>query len=362
MRLEDFDYDLPQSSIAQTPCEPRDAARLLVLSRNGGRVAHRHFRDLPEYLVPGDVLVLNDTRVIPARLYGMRRRVATPHAGGRAGTNRANSGTEDPGVKVEVLLLKRLAGNIWETLVRPGRRVRTGDVLSFGAGELTAKVANKTEAGGRVLEFEHEGVFEEILRRIGQMPLPPYITTPLKDRERYQTVYSRDEGSVAAPTAGLHFTPRLLEEITSRGVKIVYLTLHVGLGTFRPVQVEEIEAHKMHAEFYTVSSEAAAAINAARKAGNRIFAVGTTAVRTLETVASGTGEIMPGSGWTSIFIYPGYRFKAVDALITNFHLPKSTLLMLVSAFAGRETILAAYREAVTLGYRFFSFGDAMLIL
>ncbi|MCL4516930.1 MAG: tRNA preQ1(34) S-adenosylmethionine ribosyltransferase-isomerase QueA [Firmicutes bacterium] len=357
MRLDDFDYDLPQSLIAQTPCEPRDAARLLVLSRAGGRLAHRRFRDLTEYLAPGDVLVLNDTRVIPARLYGARRREGGPDAGGGG-----DSSAGVPEIKVEVLLLKRLADKSWETLVRPGRRLKAGDAIVFGGGELLAHVADKTEAGGRVLEFEYEGVFEEILHRLGQMPLPPYITAPLKDQERYQTVYSRYEGSAAAPTAGLHFTPGLLEEIAGRGVKIVYLTLHVGLGTFRPVQAEEIEEHQMHSEFYTVAAAAAAAINAARRAGKRVFAVGTTAIRTLETVAADTGEIAPGSGWTSIFIYPGYRFKAVDALITNFHLPKSTLLMLVSAFTGRELILAAYREAIARGYRFFSFGDAMLIL
>ncbi|WP_406678729.1 tRNA preQ1(34) S-adenosylmethionine ribosyltransferase-isomerase QueA [Moorella sp. ACPs] len=342
MRLEEFDYDLPPELIAQTPVEPRDASRLLVLHREGDYLEHRHFYDLPDYLHEGDVLVLNETRVLPARLWGRR-----------AGT----------GARIEVLLLTRRDRDTWEALVRPGRRVPVGTEIIFGQGELKARATATSGGGERVLQFSYqEGPFEALLDRLGEMPLPPYIKAKPQDPGRYQTVYARVEGSAAAPTAGLHFTPRLLEQLRGQGVQIVYLLLHVGLGTFRPVKVENIEEHHMHAEYYEVTPEAAAAINAARARGGRIVAVGTTVVRTLETVATEGGLIQPGSGWTDIFIYPGYRFKAVDCLITNFHLPKSTLIMLVSAFAGREKILAAYRTAVAEGYRFFSFGDAMLIL
>ncbi|CEP66162.1 S-adenosylmethionine:tRNA ribosyltransferase-isomerase, QueA [Moorella glycerini] len=342
MRLEEFDYDLPPELIAQTPAEPRDASRLLVLHRDRDYLEHRHFYDLPAYLHPGDVLVLNETRVIPARLWGRR-----------AGT----------GARIEVLLLTQRDRDTWEALVRPGRRVPVGTEIIFGQGELRARAMATTGTGGRVLQFSYrEGPLEALLDRLGEMPLPPYIKEKPEDPGRYQTVYARVEGSAAAPTAGLHFTPRLLEQLREQGVKIVNLLLHVGLGTFRPVKVENIEEHQMHAEYYEVTPEAAAAINVARARGGRVVAVGTTVVRTLETVATDDGLIQPGSGWTDIFIYPGYRFKAIDCLITNFHLPKSTLIMLVSAFAGREKILAAYRTAVAEGYRFFSFGDAMLIL
>lgn len=341
MRIEEFDYELPPELIAQQPVEPRDASRLLVLHREGGSLEHRHFYDLPRYLEPGDALVVNETKVIPARLWARR-----------AGT----------GAKVEVLLLNRQAGDTWETLVRPGRRVPAGTELLFGQGELRARVKGITTAGGRVMEFFYDAPWEQLLERLGEMPLPPYIKEKPADPGRYQTVYAREEGSAAAPTAGLHFTPRLLQEIRDHGVTVVSILLHVGLGTFRPVKVENIQEHEMHAEYYAVTPEVATAINAARAAGRRVVAVGTTVVRTLETVAGEDGVIHPGSGWTDIFIYPGYRFKAIDCLVTNFHLPRSTLLMLVSAFAGREQILAAYRVAVREGYRFFSFGDAMLIL
>lgn len=341
MKVADFDFELPPERIAQTPIEPRDASRLMVLHRDSGELEHRIFRDLPRYLRTGDALVLNDTRVIPARLIGER---------------------EGTGGRVEVLLLHPTGPDTWETLVRPGRKARPGQRLLFGGGRLRAEVQGLTPAGGRAVRFTYEGRFEDVLEELGRVPLPPYIRTELEDPGRYQTVYARDPGSAAAPTAGLHFTPRLLEEIAGLGVEIVYLTLHVGLGTFRPVQVEDVEEHVMHAEYYRVTEEAAARLNAARARGGRIIPVGTTALRTLETVADEAGVIRPGSGWTDIFIYPGYRFKATDALVTNFHLPRSTLLMLVSALAGRERILAAYREAVRLGYRFFSFGDAMLIL
>ncbi|OIQ59686.1 tRNA preQ1(34) S-adenosylmethionine ribosyltransferase-isomerase QueA [Neomoorella thermoacetica] len=342
MRIEEFDYELPPGQIAQQPVEPRDASRLLVLHRKGGFLEHRHFYDLPRYLHPGDVLVVNETKVIPARLWGYR-----------AGT----------GAKIEVLLLTRQEGDTWETLVRPGRRVPVGAELIFGGGELQARVKGVTPAGGRIMEFSYqEGPWEALLERLGEMPLPPYIKEKPADPGRYQTVYAREEGSAAAPTAGLHFTPRLLKELREQGVEIASILLHVGLGTFRPVKVENIQEHVMHAEYYAVTPAAAATINAARARGHRVVAVGTTVVRTLETVATADGVIHAGSGWTDIFIYPGYRFKAIDCLITNFHLPRSTLLMLVSAFAGREKILDAYRVAVREGYRFYSFGDAMLIL
>lgn len=341
MKLSDFDYTLPEELIAQHPVEPRDASRLMVVPRSGGAFEHRHFRDLPEYLRPGDALVLNETRVMPARLMGHR---------------------EVTGGGIEVLLLKRLDRDRWETLVKPGRKARPGQRIIFGDGSLVGTVLETTEVGGRVIEFSYDGVFEEVLDRLGQMPLPPYIHERLENPERYQTVYAKELGSAAAPTAGLHFTPELLERISAMGVHVEKILLHVGLGTFRPVQVEDVERHKMHSEFYTVSPETAARLNQVRAEGGRIIAVGTTSVRTLETVTTEDGVVQPGQGWTDIFIYPGYRFKAVDAMVTNFHLPKSTLVMLVSAFAGRERILNAYAEAVRLRYRFFSFGDAMLIL
>ncbi|NLW07200.1 MAG: tRNA preQ1(34) S-adenosylmethionine ribosyltransferase-isomerase QueA [Clostridia bacterium] len=342
MHISEFDYDLPQELIAQKAVEPRDASRLFVLHRNSDLMEHRRFYDLPDYLKPGDVLVLNDTRVIPARLWGRR-----------AGS----------GARIEVLLLTRQERDTWEALVRPGKRVPVGTEIYFGRGELKARALATTASGGRMLRFFYqEGPFETLLERLGEMPLPPYIKEKPADSRRYQTVYARREGSAAAPTAGLHFTPELLERLNKRSIKIVYLLLHVGLGTFRPVKVENIEEHHMHAEYYEVTAAAAAAINDARAAGGRIVAVGTTVVRTLETVSTADGLVQPGSGWTDIFIYPGHRFKAVDAMITNFHLPRSTLLMLVSAFAGREKVLAAYRLAVAERYRFFSFGDAMLII
>lgn len=341
MKVSDFDYHLPEELIAQKPLYPRDSSRLLVLDRKKGQVEHRVFTDIVAYLQAGDVLVLNDTRVIPARLYGRR---------------------QDTGGKIEVMLLKRLSADEWEVLVKPGKRAKIGSHIVFGEGELQAEILDRTEAGGRVLKFEYEGVFEQLLDKLGCMPLPPYIKERLKDQERYQTVYSRVEGSSAAPTAGLHFTPELLSSIERQGIEIACLLLHVGLGTFRPVTAETVEEHKMHSEYYQVIPETAEKINNARERGGRIVAVGTTSVRTLETVAGENGIIVPGSGWTDMFIYPGYRFKAVDMLLTNFHLPKSTLLMLVSAFAGIDNVREAYRIAVENKYRFFSFGDAMLIV
>ncbi len=326
--------------MAQTPIEPRDAARLLVVDRATGTLAHRVFRELPEYLRPGDVLVLNDTRVIPARLIGRR-----------AGT----------GGQVELLLLHRRSNGEWETLARPGRRLREGARVVFGDGRLVAVVTGITPAGGRVVRFEGEDEVEQLISQVGQVPLPPYIRTPLADPERYQTVYAREPGAAAAPTAGLHFTPELLERIRDGGVTIAEITLHVGLGTFQPVKVSRVEEHEMHAEYYRVPVETVKAIRSAREQGGRVFAVGTTVVRTLETAAAG-GELQPGDGWTRLFIYPGFRFRVVDALITNFHLPRSTLLLLVSAFAGRELIGRVYEEAVRQRYRFYSFGDAMLIV
>jgi len=341
LKTKDFDYTLPEHLIAQHPADRRDLSRLLVYDRQSGTVAHRHFRDVVGYIRPDDCLVLNDTRVIPARLLGKR---------------------EDTGGAMEFLLLKDHGNDVWETLVKPGRRAQIGTRFTFGDGVLTAEVLSKTDGGGRLVRFFYEGVFAEVLDRVGLMPLPPYIHEKLEDPERYQTVYARYRGSAAAPTAGLHFTEELLDTIREQGTAIAKLTLHVGLGTFRPVKEERIEDHPMHAEAYTVTEEAADTINTARLRGGRIIAVGTTAVRTLETVADENGTVHPGEGQTDIFIYPGYRFRAVDCLITNFHLPQSTLLMLVSAFAGREQILAVYREAVAREYRFFSFGDAMLIL
>ena len=340
MKLSDFMYDLPEERIAQTPVEPRDHSRLMVLHRDTGAIEHRHFYDVIDYLNPGDVLVVNETKVIPARLYGVR-------SGG--------------GV-CEVLLLKQLGPKRWETLVRPGKKLKPGAEVSFGGGRLKATMVETTEIGGRIVDFACEGSFEAALDELGEMPLPPYIHERLADRDRYQTVYARQQGSAAAPTAGLHFTPELMERIRARGVEIVPVLLHVGLGTFRPVRVENIEEHHMHTEYFEVTPEAAEKINAARERGGRIVAVGTTSVRTLESAAGDDGRLLPMRGETDIFIKPGYRARMVDALITNFHLPGSTLIMLVSALYDREHILAAYGEAVKDGYRFFSFGDAMLIL
>ncbi|HIT13909.1 MAG TPA: tRNA preQ1(34) S-adenosylmethionine ribosyltransferase-isomerase QueA [Candidatus Scatomonas merdigallinarum] len=341
MKTSDFYYELPKELIAQDPLEDRSSSRLMHLDRNTGAVEHRHFRDIREYLKPGDCLVINDTKVIPARLYGRKE------------------GTD---ALIEILLLKRKENDVWETLVKPGKKCRPGAEISFGEGILKGKIIEVVEEGNRLIQFEYEGIFEEILDRLGEMPLPPYITHKLKDKNRYQTVYAKHEGSAAAPTAGLHFTEELLEEIQSMGVRIAHVTLHVGLGTFRPVKVEEVTEHHMHSEFYVVEEEQAALINQTRKQGGRVIAVGTTSCRTLESAASEDGTLKAGSGWTDIFIYPGYRFKILDGLITNFHLPESTLIMLVSAFAGKEHVLAAYEEAVREKYRFFSFGDAMIIL
>lgn len=334
-----FDYELPKEFIAQTPVEPRDHSRLLVYNRQTDSIQHRHFYNLPEYLRAGDVLVINETRVLPARLMGRR----------------------ETGGIIELLLLNRREKDIWETLARPGRRIRPGERLIFSE-KLSADVLRILEDGGRLVRFNYEGIFEEILDELGQMPLPPYITERLEDKERYQTVYSKENGSAAAPTAGLHFTPELLEVIKGMGVKIVPVLLHVGLGTFRPVKVADVSQHKMHSEYYSVSAQAAQSINEAKAAGGRIFSVGTTSTRVLETVCGDDGQIKAQSGWTDIFIYPGYKFKCVDCLITNFHLPQSTLLMLVSALCSREKILEIYEEAKREKYRFFSFGDAMLIL
>ncbi len=340
MDVKDFWYDLPQELIAQDPLEDRSASRLMVLDKVTGEATHRHFRDVLEYLRPGDCLVLNNTRVIPARLYGIK---------------------PDTGAKVEVLLLKRKENDIWETLVKPGKKMRPGATVSFGDGLLVAEVLSVAEDGNRMIQFHYEGIFEEILDQLGQMPLPPYITHELKDKNRYQTVYAKYDGSAAAPTAGLHFTEELLDKVRAMGVEIAEVTLHVGLGTFRPVKVENVQEHHMHSEYYMISEEAAEKINRTKAAGGRIISVGTTSTRTLESAADEDGHIRPASGWTDIFIYPGYTFKVIDGLITNFHLPESTLIMLVSALAGREHVLAAYEEAVRERYRFFSFGDAMLI-
>ncbi len=340
MLLEDFDYFLPEERIAQVPLEQRDMSRLMVLDRKNKTIAHRSFRDVLEYLKPGDVLVINDTRVVPARLYGNRR----------------------SGAKIETLFLRNLGDDTWECLVKPGNKVPVGDVIVFADGQMTGTVIDKTPSGGRVIRFETSRTVDEIVEEFGEMPLPHYIKHKLDDPERYQTVYNEHKGSVAAPTAGLHFTPELLSEIEQMGVKIARLTLHVGLGTFRPVKVENVEEHVMHSEYYIVSKECADTVNEARRNGGRVIAVGTTVVRTLETVAVPGEDFEECSGWTDIFIYPGYEFKAVDCMITNFHLPKSTLLMLVSAFADREFILDAYKKAVEEEYRFFSFGDSMLIL
>lgn len=341
MILDDFDYYLPEELIAQEPAESRDRSRLLVLHKSSGKLEHRVFSDCIQYMRSGDVLVINSTRVIPARLIGVKK---------------------DTGAKIEVVLLKRIDTNTWEALVKPGKRVRPGTRIIFGDGLLSAESVGDTEAGGRILKFSYEGVFEEILDKLGQMPLPHYIKKELADRERYQTVFAKTPGSAAAPTAGLHFTPQLLSDIKDKGIAIAEVTLHVGLGTFRPVKTQNITEHKMHCEYYEIPEEAAAVINNAREKGGRVISVGTTSTRTIETAADESGVVTAGSGWTDIFIYPGYKFKAVDMLITNFHLPKSTLLMLISAFAGRERVLEAYNTAVAEKYRFFSFGDAMFIL
>ena len=340
MKTSDFDYELPQELIAQTPIEPRDHSRLLVYDRADRSVRHLHFYDLPQFLHAGDALVINETKVIPARLLGQK---------------------EDTGVPVELLLLKRLERDVWEALVRPGRRLRPGTMCVFGEGLLRAEIIDNAEDGGRKVRFHYQGVFEEILDRLGQMPLPPYIHEKLMDKTRYQTVYAREEGSAAAPTAGLHFTPELLERIAAKGVGVGYVTLHVGLGTFRPVKEDEIEQHDMHSEYCTIPQETADLINRTKANGGRVICVGTTSCRTIESWAGEDGTMTATGGWTNIYIYPGYRFKVMDALVTNFHLPESTLIMLVSALAGREHVLASYEEAVRERYRFFSFGDAMFI-
>ncbi|KHM51804.1 S-adenosylmethionine:tRNA ribosyltransferase-isomerase [Anaerovibrio lipolyticus DSM 3074] len=339
MKLTEFDYNLPEELIAQTPVEPRNSSRLMVLDPVDETIEHRHFYDLKEYLEPGDTLIFNDTRVLPARLLGWR---------------------EGTGGKVEVFLLRRIDGDTWETLVKPGRKAREGQVVRF-SDELTCIVQDSTDFGGRIVKFNYEGIFEEILDRLGETPLPPYIHEKLEDSERYQTVYSREKGSAAAPTAGLHFTKEQMAELKDMGVNLGFVTLHVGLGTFRPVSVDNIEEHVMHKEYYSISQETAELIKATKAAGKRVIAVGTTSIRTLESAATSVGEINGRTDWTNIFIYPGYEFKIVDGIITNFHLPKSTLIMLISAFAGREFVLKAYETAVEEKYRFFSFGDAMMI-
>ena len=340
MRTSDFYYDLPKELIAQDPLEDRSASRLMHLDKTTGEYKHGHFRDILQYLKPGDCLVINDTKVIPARLYGSK-----------VGTDAA----------IEILLLKRKENDIWETLVKPGKKCKVGTVISFGDGILTGEVVDIVDEGNRLIKFHYEGIFEEILDQLGEMPLPPYITHKLQDKNRYQTVYAKHEGSAAAPTAGLHFTKELLQQVQDAGVKIAHVTLHVGLGTFRPVKVENILEHHMHSEFYMVEEDQAKLINETKKNGGRIIAVGTTSCRTLESATGEDGILKAGSGWTEIFIYPGYQFKLIDCLITNFHLPESTLMMLVSALAGRDKIMAAYEEAVKERYRFFSFGDAMFI-
>ena len=340
MKTSDFYYDLPKELIAQDPLEDRNASRLMHLDKTTGEYKHGHFRDILQYLKPGDCLVINDTKVIPARLYGSK-----------VGTDAA----------IEILLLKRKENDIWETLVKPGKKCKVGTVISFGDGILTGEVVDIVDEGNRLIQFHYEGIFEEILDQLGEMPLPPYITHKLQDKNRYQTVYAKHEGSAAAPTAGLHFTKELLQQVQDAGVKIAHVTLHVGLGTFRPVKVEDVTQHHMHSEFYVVEEDQAKLINDTKAAGGRVIAVGTTSCRTLESATGEDGILKAGSGWTEIFIYPGYRFKMIDGLITNFHLPESTLVMLVSALAGKEHIMAAYEEAVREKYRFFSFGDAMMI-
>ena len=341
MDVKDFYFDLPQELIAQDPLEDRASSRLLVLDKHTGEITHKGFRDILEYLKPGDCLVINDTKVIPARLFGVK---------------------EDTGAKIEILLLKRRENDIWETLVKPGKKAKPGTRIVFGEGLLTGTVLETVDDGNRLIQFSYEGIFGEILDQLGQMPLPPYITHQLKDKNRYQTVYAKHEGSAAAPTAGLHFTKELLKQVEDMGVKIAHVTLHVGLGTFRPVKVEHVQDHHMHSEFYVVEESEAKKVNDTKEAGGRVICVGTTSCRTVESAADENGRLKAGTGWTDIFIYPGYQFKILDGLITNFHLPESTLVMLVSALAGREHILAAYEEAIRERYRFFSFGDAMLIL
>ena len=341
MKTADFYFDLPQELIAQDPLEDRSSSRLLVLDRETGKTEHHIFKDVIDYLNPGDCLVVNNTKVIPARLFGTKE------------------GTE---AKIEILLLKRKENDVWETLVKPGKKAKPGTRITFGEGLMTGEVIDVVEEGNRLIKFTYDGIFEEILDQLGQMPLPPYITHQLKDKNRYQTVYAKHDGSAAAPTAGLHFTPELLEEIKAKGVNIAHVTLHVGLGTFRPVKVEDVTNHHMHSEFYIVEEDQAKLINETKKRGGKIVSVGTTSCRTLESATDENGILQAGSGWTDIFIYPGYQFKMIDRLITNFHLPESTLLMLVSALAGKDHIMAAYEEAVRERYRFFSFGDAMIIL
>lgn len=342
MNIEDFDYDLPDKLIAQTPLKDRQLSKLLVMKRKDKSIEHRQFDKVLDYLNPGDCLVLNNTKVLPARLYGIK---------------------EDTGAKIEMLLLHQEESDRWEVLIKPAKKVKVGTRISFGSGKLIATCTDILEHGGRIVELEYEGIFLEILNELGEMPLPPYIKEQLADQSRYQTVYAKEEGSAAAPTAGLHFTDELLNEARGKGIEIAFITLHVGLGTFRPVSVDTIEEHDMHSEFYHLSEEAADKINHAKQNGGRIIAVGTTSVRTLETIATDyNDEIKPASGWTSIFIYPPYTFKAIDGIITNFHLPKSTLVMLVSALAGRDFVMEAYEAAISNNYRFFSFGDAMLIV
>ncbi len=340
MKVSDFDFYLPEELIAQHPLEKRDEARLMVLDKESGNIEHKVFRDVADYLEEGDCLVLNDTRVLPARLFGAK---------------------EGSGGKMEFLLLKRKEKDLWETLVKPGKRAQIGSRFMFGNGELKAQVVGMGEEGSRIVRFEYEGIFEEVLDRLGQMPLPPYIKEKLEDKEMYQTVYSKEQGSAAAPTAGLHFTEELLRKIEEKGVKLAFLTLHVGLGTFRPMKVDSIHDHVMHSEYYSMSKECADTINSCKENGKRVIAVGTTSTRTLETIGAKDSRVREQSGWTDIFIYPGYKFRIVDALITNFHLPKSTLLMLVSALSSREFVINAYETAVEEKYRFFSFGDAMII-
>ncbi|GAB6181110.1 tRNA preQ1(34) S-adenosylmethionine ribosyltransferase-isomerase QueA [Desulfotomaculum defluvii] len=341
MQLSEFDFVLPEQLIAQEPLKQRDQSRLMVVHRYSNKNEHRNFRDVLEYLRPGDVLVMNDSKVLPARIYGTK--IST-------------------GAQIEVLLLRQISKDQWETLVKPGKKARVGETLDFGKGLMQGRIIDHTDVGGRVIEFSYQGPFLQVLEQIGTMPLPPYIKKPLADKQRYQTVYARQEGSAAAPTAGLHFTHQLLEEIRAKGVKTVQVLLHVGLGTFRPVQAEDITQHHMHQEYYEITPQAAKVINEAKEQGGRIIAVGTTSVRCLETSSNNEGHVLSGSGLTDIFIYPGYKFKVIEGLITNFHLPKSTLLMLISALAGKDKILQAYQEAVAERYRFFSFGDAMLII
>ena len=340
MKTDDFDFDLPEELIAQTPLERRDASKLLVLDKTTGEISHRHFTDVIDYMEKGDTLVLNDTKVMPARLYGVK---------------------EETGAVIEILLLKDEGNNVWECLTKPAKRIKEGTIVSFGDGKLKAKCMEVLDEGIRKFELEYKGILYEILDELGEMPLPPYIHEKLKDKDRYQTVYAKNVGSAAAPTAGLHFTKDLLEKIKDKGVNIAYITLHVGLGTFRPVNVEDVTKHKMHSEYYVMSAEVADLLNKTKEEGHKIISVGTTSTRTLETIASLYGKFKECSGWTDIFIYPGYEFKGIDYLITNFHLPKSTLVMLVSALAGKDNIMKAYNEAIENKYRFFSFGDSMLI-